>query len=117
MIVNMRIPQRSGLTLPLEWGLELSFSYPPCASGRRMAECLRLRLLCHFVALRTELHKGASFGIEAGDVTIDDRLPDDAEGGPGTKVVFLVELMHHLHDVVDRKAGVLDVRHLVAAAV
>ena len=65
-----------------------------------MAECLRLWLLCHFVALRTELHKRASFGVEAGDVTIDDRLPDDAEGGPGTKVVFVVELMHHLHDVL-----------------
>ena len=82
-----------------------------------MAECLRLWLLCYFVALRTELHKRASFGVEAGNVTIDDRLPDNAEGGPGTKVVFVVELMHHLHDVVDRKAGVLDVRHLVAAAV
>jgi hypothetical protein len=82
-----------------------------------MAECLRLRLLCHFVALRTELHKGASFGVEARNVTIDDRLPDDAEDGPGTKVVFVVKLMHHLHDVVDRKAGVLDVGHLVAAAV
>jgi hypothetical protein len=78
---------------------------------------LRLWLLCYFVALRTELHERASFGVEAGDVTIDDRLPDDAEGGPGTKVVFVVELMHHLHDVVERKAGVLDVGHLVAAAV
>ena len=78
---------------------------------------MRLWLLCYFVALRTELHKRASFGVEAGDVTIDDRPPDDAEGGPGTKVVFVVELMHHLHDIVDRKAGVLDVGHLVAAAV
>ena len=76
-----------------------------------MAECLRLWLLCHFVALRTELHKRASFGVEAGDVTIDDRLPDDAEGGPGTKVVFVVELMHHLHDVVGRKARVLYMCH------
>ena len=82
-----------------------------------MAECLRLWLLCYFVALRTELHKRASFGVETGDVTIDDRLPDDAEGGPGTKVVFVVELVHHLHDVLGGQAGVLNVGHLVAAAV
>ena len=82
-----------------------------------MAECLRLWLLCYFVALRTELHKRASFGVEAGDVTIDDRLPDDAKGGLGTKVVFVVELVHHLHDVLRGQAGVLDVGHLVAAAV
>ena len=82
-----------------------------------MAEFLRLWLLCCLVALGTELHKGASFGVDAGDVTIDDRLPDDAEGRLGAKVVFVVKLMHHLHDVVGGKTGVLDVCHLVAVAV
>jgi hypothetical protein len=70
-----------------------------------MAECLRLWLFCYFVTLGTELHKGASFGVEAGNVTIDDRFPDDAEGGLGTKVVFVVELVHHLHDVLGGQAG------------
>jgi len=82
-----------------------------------MAELLWSWLPCCFVALGTELHKGASFGVEAGNVTIDDGLPDDAEGGLRTEVVFVVKLVHHLHDVVDWKAGVLDVGHLVAVTV
>jgi hypothetical protein len=44
-------------------------------------------------------------------------FPDDAEGGLGAEVVFVVELVHHLHDVLGGEAGVLDVGHLVAAAV
>jgi hypothetical protein len=65
----------------------------------------------------TELHEGASFAVKTRDVTIDDGLPDDAEHRLRTKVVFVVKLMDHLHDVVGRKARVLYVRHLVAVAV
>ena len=65
----------------------------------------------------TELHEGASFGVKTRDVTIDDGFPDNAEDGSRTKVVFVIELMHHLHDVLGRKAWVLDVSHLVAVAV
>ena len=32
------------------------------------------------VALGTELHEGFGFDVETGDVAIDDRLPDNAEG-------------------------------------
>jgi hypothetical protein len=33
VMVNMfRVPERFGRTLPLEWSLELSFSFPPCFS-------------------------------------------------------------------------------------
>jgi len=35
----------------------------------------------------------------------------------GRKIVFVVKLVHHLHHVVDGQAGILDVGHLVAAAV
>ena len=48
---------------------------------------------------------------------IDDGLPDDAEDRLRTKVVFVVKLMHHLHNVVGRKAWVLYVCHLVAVAI
>ena len=69
------------------------------------------------VALRAELHEGLGFDVEARHVAVDDGLPDDAEGGLGAEVVFVVELVHHLHDVLGGQAGVLDVGHLVAAAV
>src|ERR1700721_939066 len=82
-----------------------------------MGEFLRFWLSLWFVSLGTELNEGASFGVKTRDVTIDDGLPDDAEGGLGTKVVFVVKLMHHLHDVVGGKARVLDMGHLVAVAV
>jgi hypothetical protein len=82
-----------------------------------MSEFVRLRLPYCFVALGTELHEGTSFAVEARKVTINDGLPDDAKGGFRTEVVFIVKLMHHLHDVLDRKARVLDVSHLVAVAV
>ena len=44
-------------------------------------------------------------------------LPDDAERGLGAEVVFVVEAVHHLHHVLGGQAGILDVRHLVAAVV
>ena len=69
------------------------------------------------VALRAELHEGLGFGVEAGDIAVDDGFPYDAERGLGTEVVLVVEAVDHLHDVLDGQAGVLDVRHLVAAAV
>lgn len=70
-----------------------------------------------FVALGAELHEGLGFDVKAGDVAVDDGLPDDAEGGLGAEVVFVVELVDHLHDVLDGEAGVLDVGHLVTAAI
>jgi hypothetical protein len=67
--------------------------------------------------LGAELHEGASFAVKTPDVTIDGGLPDDAEDLFRTKVVFVVKLMHHLHNVVGRKARVLYVCHLVAVAI
>jgi hypothetical protein len=67
--------------------------------------------------LAAKLHEGTSFGVEACDITIDDGFPDDAEGGPGAEVVFVVERVHHLHDVFCSDAGIFDVSHLVASAI
>ena len=69
------------------------------------------------VALGTKLHEGLGFSVEAGHIAVDDGLPDDAEGGLGAEIVLVVELVHHLHDVLDGQAGILDVGHLVAAIV
>ena len=57
------------------------------------------------VALAAELHEGLGFDVETGDVAVDDGLPDYAEGSLGTEVVFVVELVNHLHDVLSREAG------------
>ena len=64
-----------------------------------------------------ELHEGFGFYVEAGDVAVDDRLPDDAGGGLGAEVVLVVEAVDHLHDVLDGETGVLDMSHLVTAGV
>src|ERR1700733_15127093 len=82
-----------------------------------MAELSRLRVPCCLGASTTELHEGTSFGVEACDVTIGDSFPDDAEGCLGAEVVFVVERVHHLHNILGSKAGIFDVSHLVAAAI
>ena len=74
-------------------------------------------ILYSFVALRAELHEGLCLDIEAGHVAIHDCLPHHAECSLGAEVILVVEVVHHLHDVVGGQAGILDVRHLVAAAV
>src|SRR6266851_1689577 len=69
------------------------------------------------VTLGTELHKGFGFDVEARDITVDNGLPDDAEGSLRAEIIFVVELVDHLHHVFGGEARVLDVGHLVAAAV
>ena len=75
------------------------------------------RYLDHLVALRAQLQEGLGLDVEPGQVAIDNRLPDHAERRLGPEVVLVVEAVHHLHHVVGGQAGILDVRHLVAAAV
>src|SRR6202789_539038 len=70
-----------------------------------------------FVALGAKLHEGFGLSVEAWDIAVDGGLPDDAEGSLGAEVVLVVELVDHLHDVLDGEAGVFDVCHLVAAVV
>jgi len=83
----------------------------------RLESVLFLLSAGSLVALSTELHERFGFHIEARDVAVDDGLPDDAGRGLGTEVVFVVELVHHLHHVLGGQAGVFDVCHLVTAAV
>jgi hypothetical protein len=61
----------------------------------------------------TELHEGLGLGVEAGNVAVDDGLPDDTEGGFGAEEVFVVELLDHFQDVLGGQTGVLDVGHLM----
>ena len=39
------------------------------------------------VALAAELHEGLGFGVETGNVAVDDGLPDDTEGGLGAETL------------------------------
>src|ERR1700730_3433529 len=69
------------------------------------------------VALGAELHEGLGFDVKAWDIAIYNGLPGDAEGSLGAEIIFVVELVHHLHDVLGGKTGVFDVGHLVTATV
>jgi hypothetical protein len=61
------------------------------------------------ITLCAEPHKGLGPRVEAGDVAVDDGLPDNPERGFGAEKVFVVELLDHLHDVLDGQTGVFDV--------
>ena len=69
------------------------------------------------VPLRAKLHEGLGFGVEPGNIAVHDCLPDDSEGCFGPEVVFVVELVDHLHYILGWQAGILDVCHLMASLI
>src|ERR1700733_2064929 len=61
------------------------------------------------ITLGAEPHEAAGFGVKSANVVVDDGLPDNSQGGFGAEEVFVVELVDHFHDVLDRQPRVLDV--------
>ena len=99
------------------WLEDPSSAYAPALTGAGGSACWLRATLYHLVALRAQLEERLGLDVEPRQIAIHDRLPDHAECGLGAEVVLVVEPVHHLHHVVGGQAGILDVRHLVAAAV
>src|SRR5215472_18272457 len=84
--------------------------------------CFGFRTRTHFlggaITLRAQLQERFRFlvqplafgGVKSG-------LTNNAEDGFGTEIVFVVELVHHLQDVLTGQAGILNLRQLVAAII
>src|SRR3979409_1974826 len=85
------------------------------------ARLFRSVLLCGdhilggLVARRPQLHERFGFLIKALPFfTVEYGFAHNAEDGFGTEIVFVVKLVDHFHHVLTGKAGIFDLRNLVA---
>ena len=94
-----------------------ALDYAPAPTGAGGSACWLRATFTILLRCARSFRNDFGLDIEPGQIAIHDRLPDHAESGLGPEVVLVVEAVHHLHHVVGGQAGILDVRHLVAAAV
>src|SRR4029077_14520953 len=91
-------------------------AFPPVRRRSQLWMCLS-HLFSHFlgntnglITLSAEFHERFSLGVQAGNVAVDDSLPDDTEGNFGAEEVFVVKLLDLFQNLLGGQAGVLDVR-------